>query len=327
MIKSDNLTIKSNPFKFLKNIKIHGTWLLFLLPALIIYSIFMAFPLFNSMRLSFYTGAGLVPDHFVGIKNYIELFFNPLWRDRFFNALKNTFIFFSINMGFQNTLSLLFATILATSLKGRSIYRTVIFLPTTLSTLVTGFLWLIILNPTWGAVNLILNKIGLSKYALPWLGLPSTALITITLVSCWQWMGIPTVLFLAGLQSIPEELFEAANIDGANAWQIFYRIKFPLLLPVVGIVSILTFVNNFSAFDIIYAMASSKGAPNYSTDLLGTFFYRTAIAGEHPVAQPDMGIGASIATVTFIILFIGVAIWLYLSREQIIKTTSHKKMG
>ena len=104
-------------------------------------------------------------------------------------------------------------------------------------------------------------------------------------------------MFLAGLLSIPEELVEAARVDGASAWQIFWRIKLPLLLPVIGIVSILTFVGNFNAFDIVYAMAGARGDPKYAADLMGTFFYRTAIAGEHPVARPNMGIGAAVATI------------------------------
>jgi raffinose/stachyose/melibiose transport system permease protein len=302
-----------------------GIWILFLIPATFVYTCFMAFPLFNSMRLSLYTGVGLVPDHFVGIKNYIELFFNPLWRDKFLNALLHTFIFFGINMAFQNTLGLLFATLLATSMKGKDIYRIIIFLPATLSILVTGFLWKLILNPTWGALNIFLKNIGLKHLALPWLGDPNVALIVITLVSCWQWVGMPTMMFLAGLQSISDELFEAANIDGANAWQIFWKIKIPLLMPVIGIVSILTFVANFNAFDVIFAMAGSRGAPNYATDLMGTFFYRTAIAGEHPVAQPDMGIGAAVATITFFILFIGVSFWLFQSREHIKKDAVKKE--
>jgi raffinose/stachyose/melibiose transport system permease protein len=292
------------------------TWLLFLLPALFIYTAFMAFPLVNSMRLSLYTGQGLSPDRFVGFANYFELFSNPLWRDRFFNAIGNTFLFFGIHMLVQNTLGLLFATLLAVPLKGGSIYRTIIFIPATLAIVVTGFLWSLILNPRWGAVNKLLETIGLEELARPWLGDPALALIVISLVSSWQWVGLPTMMFLAGLMGIPEELIEAARIDGASAWQTFWRIKFPLLIPVIGIVSVLTFVGNFNAFDVIFAMAGSRGEPGYSTDLLGTFFYRTAIAGEHPIAQPNMGIGAAVATVTFVILLVGVTIWLVSSRRQ-----------
>lgn len=291
------------------------TWILFLIPALVVYTIFMAFPLFNSMRLSLYQGEGLTPDHYVGLENYRELFNNPLWRDRFFNAIGNTFIFFAIHMLVQNTLGLLFATLLSnTRLRGRNIYRAIIFVPATLSVLVTGFLWTLILNPRWGMLNKILEAIGLGAWARPWLGEPNLALPVISLVSSWQWVGLPTMMFLAGLLTISDELTEAAVVDGANSWQIFTRIKLPLLRPVIGIVSVLTFIGNFNAFDVIFAMATSRGEPNYATDLLATFFYRTAIAGEHPVAQPNMGIGAAVATITFLILLAGVSLWLFFGR-------------
>jgi raffinose/stachyose/melibiose transport system permease protein len=292
------------------------TWILFLLPALLIYLGFMAIPLFNSLGLSFYTGAGLSPDRFVGFANYAELLTNPFYRDRFFNALTNTFIFFGIHMLVQNTLGLLFAALLASGIKGHSVLRTVIFIPATLSVLVIGFLWRLILNPQWGAVNQFLKSVGLRDWALPWLGEPGLVLIIISLVSCWQWVGLPTMMFLAGLLTISDDLLEAARVDGATAWQSFWSIKLPLLVPVIGIVAILTFVGNFNAFDIVYAMAGARGDPKYAADLLGTFFYRTAIAGEHPVARPDMGIGAAVATVTFVILLVGVSAWLVLQRQR-----------
>lgn len=292
------------------------TWLLFLLPALLIYTAFMAYPLVNSMRLSFYTGTGLSPDRFVGFENYETLFTNAFWSERFFNALGNTFVFFAIHMIVQNTLGLLFASLLASRIRGRIIYRTIIFAPATLSVLVTGFLWTLILNPRWGMLNQILEGVGLGDLARPWLGDEQLALPTIALVSSWQWVGLPTMLFLAGFLNIPEEVLEAAQVDGANILQVFFRIKLPLLFPVIGVVTILTFIGNFNAFDVIYAMAGARGEPGYSTDLLASFFYRTAIAGEHPVARPDMGIGAAVATCTFLILFVGVSLWLLIDYAQ-----------
>lgn len=306
--------IKVNLFSSASRSKM--TWALFLLPALAIYLIFMAGPLFDSLRLSLYQGEGFNPTQFVGFQNYVALFTNPVWRDRFFGAVLHTCIFFAIHMTVQNSLGLLFANLLASEFKGRDLFRTIIFTPATLSVLVTGFLWTLILNPQWGAVNKILVAVGLKSLALPWLGRANLALPVISLTSAWQWVGMPTVMFLAGLMGISEELLEAARIDGASEWLIFWRIKFPLLRPIIGIVAILTFVDNFNAFDVIYAMAGAKGEPGYSSDLLATLFYRTGIAGEHPVGIPNMGMGATIATMTFMILMAGVLIWLYYSRRQ-----------
>lgn len=292
------------------------TWVLFLLPAVLVYIVFMAAPLFDSLRLSLYTGQGYTPTEFVGLQNYIDLFTNPLWRERFSGAVGHTFLFFAIHMVVQNSLGLFFANLLSSDFKGRDFFRTIIFAPATLSVLVTGFLWTLILNPQWGAINIGLNAIGLKDWAKPWLGDENLALIVISLTSAWQWVGMPTVMFLAGLMGISDELLEAARVDGASSWTIFWKIKFPLLMPVVGVVSILTFVDNFNAFDVIYAMSGAKGEPGYSTDLLATLFYRTGIAGEHPVGIPNMGMGATIATLTFTILMVGVLIWLYFSRKQ-----------
>jgi len=293
-----------------------GTWVLFILPAVLVYVVFMAGPLFDSLRLSLYTGEGYTPTKFVGMQNYIDLFSNPLWRERFFGALGHTCIFFAIHMLVQNSLGLFFANLLSSDFRGRDLFRTIIFAPATLSVLVTGFLWTLILNPQWGAINLTLNAIGVKAWARPWLGDENLALIVISLTSAWQWVGMPTVMFLAGLLGIPDELLEAARVDGASSWTIFWKIKFPLLMPVIGVVAILTFVDNFNAFDVIYAMAGARGEPGYATDLLATLFYRTGIAGEHPVGIPNMGMGATIATLTFAILMAGVLCWLYLSRKQ-----------
>jgi raffinose/stachyose/melibiose transport system permease protein len=213
-------------------------------------------------------------------------------------------------MSVQNTLGLLFAVLLTTRIRARNFFRTVIFLPATLSVLVIGFLWSLILNPRWGMFNQLLELVGLGGLARPWLGDPQLALIVISLVSCWQWVGLPTMMYLSALLGIPDELIEAAKVDGASSWQSFWRIRFPLLAPIIGIVSVLTFIGNYSAFDIIYAMATSRGDPEYSTDIMGSFFYRTGIGGAILTGHVDAGMGAAIATIIFFILLFGVLLWL-----------------
>ena len=259
-----------------------------------------------------------MPTKFVGLQNYVELFTNPLYSDRLVGALKNTFILFGVCMAIQNTLGLMFANILSGRIRFGAAFRTLIFLPATMSVLVTGFLWKLILNPQWGAVNYLLVKMGLEQFrGYPWLGKPEIAMIVVSLVVVWQWVGNPTMIFLAGLQGISKDIVEAAAIDGASATQVFWKVKFPLLAPVIGVVTVLTFVGNFNAFDIVFALTNARGAPEYSTDIMGTLFYRIAIAGEHPVAQPNMGVGASIATVTFFILLAGVSLWLYFRERAV----------
>lgn len=282
-------------------------WFLYIMPALAVYVAFMAFPLLASLKLSFYTGNGFRLDTFVGFDNYARLFFDADIAPRFWGAFGNTWTFFAIHMLVQNSLGLMFALMLSNKrLRGAGFFRTVIFIPATLAIVVTGFLWKLMLDPNFGPINLLLEKIGLRMLALPWLGLEETTLTVISLVSSWQWVGIPTMIFTAALQSIPEDYFEAAQIDGASGWQVIKLIKLPILVPMMGVVGILTFTGNFNAFDVVYTMAGANGAPNYSADILGTYFYRTGIAGKHPVGIPDMGLGAAIATITFIMLLAGV---------------------
>lgn len=278
-------------------------WFWYILPALLFYVIFMAYPLLDSIRLSFFTG-NAQGRAFVGFQNYIHLFTDPESSTRYWNALGNTLLFFVIHMLVQNVLGILFANLLTQkNMKGQRFYQTLIFIPVTFAVLVTGYLWKLLLNPVWSGP--LLSQMGLSFLAKPWLGQGSTALICVALVSCWQWVGIPTMLFAAGLQNISDELIEAADIAGANSWQIFWRIKIPMLKPVIGMVAILTFVNNFNAFDVVFAMENANGAPGYATDLLGTLLYRVGIAGQHPIGIPNPGLGAAIATITFIILAVG----------------------
>ncbi|MDL2300506.1 sugar ABC transporter permease [Clostridiaceae bacterium OttesenSCG-928-D20] len=289
-------------------------WIWYVLPALLIYVVFMAYPLLDSIRLSFFTGNS-ANRSFAGLSNYVKLFTDSAVSGAYRNAFSNTVVFFIIHMLVQNCLGMLFAVLLTNSkMRGRGLYQTIIFIPTTMAILVTGYLWKLLLNPLWSKG--FLSSIGLSALAKPWLGQESTALIAVSLVSCWQWMGIPTMMFVAALRNIPEDYYEAASIEGANAWHIFWKIKLPLLMPQVGMITVLTFVNNFNAFDIIFSMETANGAPGYATDLIGTLFYRTGIAGQHPVGIPDAGLGSAIATITFIMLAIGSMIALRYTRSE-----------
>ena len=114
------------------------------------------------------------------------------------------------------------------------------------------------------------------------------------------------MMFVAAFQGIPDELIEAADIEGANTWQTFSRIRVPMIVPVIGMVAIMTFVSNFNAFDVVFSMETLDGAPDYSTDLIGTLFYRYGIAGQHPVGIPEPGVGSAISTCIFGMLLVGV---------------------
>jgi raffinose/stachyose/melibiose transport system permease protein len=275
----------------------------------------MVYPLLDSLRLSFFTIGEQNQEIFVGIQNYITLFTDTNYAPRFLGALKNNLAFFAIHMVVQNSIALLLAALLASGIRGSSIYRSVLFLPTVLSVVIIGFIWQLILNPLWGVSESILEAVSLGHLFQPWLGLPETALITVSLISVWQFVGIPMILFFAALIGIPEELLEAARVDGASGWQTFWRIKFPLILPAVGIVAILTFVGNFNAFDLIYTMKGANAGPDFATDIMGTLFYRTFFGQQLQLGNPTMG--ATVAAMMFLIILTGVLLYIFLWQRRI----------
>ncbi|GAA5529152.1 sugar ABC transporter permease [Herpetosiphon gulosus] len=276
----------------------------FLAPALLLYSIVLVFPLLDTLRLSLFSSNG---ESFVGLSNYQRLFTDSQWWPYFWRALKNTVLFFILHMLLQNPLGLLLAALLdSKNLRGRSIYRTLLFSPTMLSFVIVGFVWQLILSPTWGIAPAISEFLGV-RYR-PWLGLESTSLPTVALISIWQFVGIPMLFFMTALLAVPQDILEAARVDGASAWQLFWRVKFPLILPTVGIVSILTFIGNFNAFDLVYTAKGALAGPNFSTDLLGTFFYRTFYGFQLQLG--DYAMGTTIAVVIFLIILFGSLLYL-----------------
>lgn len=284
----------------------------FIAPAFLIYTVFMILPIVDSLRFSLYAPSpeNQQIDVFVGLQNYQSLLTEPQWNERLFGAIRNNFLFFAVHMLVQNPIGLLLASLISSSrIRGRSVYRTLIFLPTILSFVLVGFVWQIILSPLWGIAKDLLTSVGLPDLYQPFLGQESTALLTVALISVWQYVGIPMMLFTAALIGIPDEVIEAARVDGATAWTVFWRIKFPLILPTVGIVGVLTFVGNFNAFDLVYTMQTALANPNFATDLLGTFFYRTYFGFQTTSANPAMG--ATIAGVMFLIILTGVLLYLF----------------
>jgi raffinose/stachyose/melibiose transport system permease protein len=282
--------------------------LVFLAPAVLIYTIFMIYPIFDSLWLSLNNRTPQSEQIFVGLQNYQTLFSRQEWLHPLWNALCNNVLFFIIHMLVQNPIGLLLAALLATRVRGTSIYRTIIFTPTILSVVIIGFIWKLILNPAWGISRSILAVFGLANLSKPWLGLESTALTTLSLISVWQNIGIPMILFLAALIRIPEDLVEAAKVDGAGPWKIFWSIQFPLILPTVGLVAVLTFVGNFNAFELIYATQGAIAGPNFASDILGTFFFRTFFGYQLQPADPFMG--SAVAGVMLVIILVGVLIYL-----------------
>ena len=281
----------------------------FLAPALLVYTAIMIVPLIDTLRLALYTRVEGV-SHFVGFDNFRMLFGDERWSVHFWQALRNNVYFFAFHMVLQNPIGVALAALLSLPrLRGGAFYRTVFFLPTMLSFVIVGFTWKLILSPIWGVTPSLLGALGLKSWFHPWLGQESSALTTLALISVWQYVGIPLMLIYAALLGIPEEVLEAAELDGITGFSQFLKIKLPLIWPTIGICSILTFVGNFNAFDLIYTVQGALAGPNFSTDILGTFLFRTFFGNQLQLGDPNMG--AAIATVMFVIILCGVSIYLF----------------
>ena len=277
---------------------------LFVLPALVVYVAFSVYPLISSVVLSFFESSGR-ESSFVGVANYVDLFTNPTTSARFWNALGNNVEFFLIHLLVELPIGLLMAALLTSGRLRRSVgvYRTLLFIPATLSVVIVGFIWRLIINPLWGLVE------------FPLLGTEATALPTISLMSVWQYIGIPMIFLYTALLAIPDDVIEASRIDGAGSWTAFWRIKFPLIAPQFGLIVILTYIWTFNGFDIVYALNGSAPGPNYSTDILGTFFYRSFFGSSGQVA--DLDLGATVASVIFLLILVTTAAYFWLVQRRL----------
>lgn len=276
-----------------------STILIFLLPAFILYTMFMIWPLLQAVYFSMFEFKGLVREGFVGFANFKELFVRYPLNEQLPNAFAHNLLFFLGTMLIQNTIGLLLAVVLHGVKKSKQFFQTIYTTPYLISALVVGYIWSLMLNPLFGPVNNILKEIGLKSLARPWMGDPSLALPVVILVNAWQMLGFPLLLFSAGLSAINDEVREAALVDGVNRWQLFTKIELPLLTPVIGIVTVLTFIRDFNAFGIIWAMGGVAGGPAGATDVLGLVFYRTAFQG----GIDAFGLASALAVLMFIFIF------------------------
>lgn len=282
----------------------------FLFPAVCLYTIFFTVPILDSIRLSLYDSNGLIVGKFIGLANFIKLFTEYPFKERLINAFANNVKFFLIVTLIQNFVGFVFAYLLTRRIWGIPVIRKISFLPTTLSVLVVGYLFAkLIFNPVFGVFDKLLQFLYLGSWVRPWLGDPLFALPTLAAVVSWQFMGETILFYTAGIDNIPNELIEAAQIDGANHLQMIQHIVVPSIMPIIGIVTILIFIGDFTQFDIVYAMATTIGNPAYATDLFGSLFYRSAFM---PPARGGWGIGmgAAVSTVMSLVVFAGVLAWL-----------------
>ena len=274
-------------------------YLWFILPAILAYAFLFVYPTARAFYLSVFewSGQGSVGD-FIGLRNFQDALENARFRNAATNSAK---LFLAIFL-MQNTISLGLAVMLNRRSRVTHIYRTVIFLPVVISAVATGVIWGLMLNPQIGVVNPILEDIGLGRLTQLWQADPAWAMKTVYVVQFWQWNGMAVVLFLAGLQSVPEDLKHAALVDGARPWQVFKDVVFPMLAPAFTIVTVLSFILIFRAFDLIYVLTGPQGAPGGKTHVLGVLIYGDAFGVSGYSAMPRLSYAISEGVFLFVFL-------------------------
>lgn len=267
------------------------SWYAIVLPKVLVFTAVLVVPFFGAVYISLHQWDPLATTHpFVGLENYVTLFQDPI----FWISLKNT-VGFSIGLLFVDVpIALGLALLLDKNLRGTRIYSTAIFLPVVTSWVVVSLIWTWIYNPDYGLLNNILGSVGLPTFQ--WLNSTDTALLSITLMSIWKHVGFNMVLFLAGLQSIPEVYYEAAKMDGANRRQRFRYITLPLLKSTYVFVIVITMILSFRLFTQVFVMTG--GGPVNSSYSLVFYFY------EQGFNQFKMGYASALAVVLFVVVFV-----------------------
>jgi ABC-type sugar transport system permease subunit len=271
---------------------------------LAVYGLFVLLPLAWSLVVSTWSWNGLNQPEFIGLDNYVRALHDKL----FIGAFTNTAVWLIIAVTVPTAAGLGLAVLLDRPLRASRFYKSMFYLPITLSLVVVGQVWIWIYQPEWGLVNSVLRSFGLDELTRSWLGDPDTALIAVIVAWCWQQTALSLILYLAALTTVPKELLEAASIDGAGGWQQFRHILVPLLRPASVVVISLAVINTLKGFDIVFVL--TKGGPFHTSDNLAMFMYSETFF------KYQMGYGAAIATALFALAIIVIVIYFRQSRAS-----------
>jgi len=270
------------------------------LPAVLIFSVFYIIPFVWIFQLSLTNWDGILPTkNFIALANFKEIIFQD---SNWWQAMRNAGYITLVALTFQNVLAFSLAWACDRQIRLKHFYRTVFFIPPVLSEIVVGIVWRFIINDTGGAniINRMLSGMGLAQLTHNWLTDPNTVLTTVALVHSWKGFGWGFLIFLAGLQTIPKELYEAARADGANAWDCFHKITIPLMVPVIVLVAILTILGTMQAFALILGLVGGEFAGHTSVPVLRILAaMRDSSRFGYACAQ-GISFGAILVTISFI---------------------------
>ena len=269
------------------------TIILFILPALFIFTLIIPIPLIMSICLSFFDWNLLSPAKFVGLRNFIRLFTRD---DIFRQSIGNTFQYLGLSILFQIPLAYFLAIFLTRGKKFEKLIRNTVFMPAIISGTAVSLMFYFIYHPDVGLLNAFLRLVGQEDLIHFWLADSKTAMVCVCIAVAWQWVGYHMVIFVTGITAIPTEIIEAARIDGANSWQMAVKIITPNMKPVLRVSIVLITTSSFKAFDSIYVMTG--GGPAHATEVMASHMYNKAFL------QLDYGYGCSIGLILFLLCLI-----------------------
>lgn len=286
---SDQVSVRSRR----KRVGRAGTLLLFLLPGLIVYCVFIFFPVIQAIYYGFYNWSGLGPlTDFIGLKNYMTAFRNAT----FLTALAHNMEILVLSLVFQLSLSLFLALVIGKTLPGRTIFRTLFFMPFILSEVIAGYIWIFIYEPTnSGLVNATLQHVIPGFQTQAWLGDPHMVLFSIFVAMIWKYFGLHLVLYVAAIQNIPDDIIEAARMDGASALRVVRYIHLPLLGSTIRLSIFLSALGSLQYFDLIWIM--SNGGPVHASETMATYLYKAGFQSF------QLGYGSAVGVMMMLICF------------------------
>ncbi len=287
----------------------------FLLPAVLLYGFVFIVPFIGGLPLSFSDWNGISRFSFSGIGNFKQV----VTSSAFLSALEHNAVMVGSFFVLSNVVALGLALLLNRRPAGYQVYRTLIFLPAILSLVATGFIWTVLLDPQIGVVNPLLQSMGLGFVHPEWLASPHLALAVVIVVSWWQWGGVPMVIYGAGLKSIPGELLDAAQVDGAVGFRRMRYVVLPLLRPAIVVTTVLTFVTAFQSFAVVYVLEGIEGAPGGATDVVGTLIYRTAFGTGAFSSTANLGYSEANAVGVMVVLAVGLVFMQLYFRHRIVE--------
>lgn len=296
------------------SIRARRYYVAFILPGLSLYLLFVVFPTVEAFRVSLYQWSGIgEPTHFIGLQNFATALTSPTFYAAFWHNVE----LFAAIFVLQNTIGMFLAVLLHRRPRFFEFYRAALFLPVIISLVATGLIWQLIFGSNIGLMTPLLQGLGLDSLVHDWLGDDYLTFWLLVLVQFWQWMGLPMIIYLAGLQSVPEELTAAARIDGANEFQAFRHVVFPLLAPAFSVVTGLSFITMFKVFDIPFVMVGPAGSPDGSTDVLSLLIYRTAFGlGTTVQSSLQQGYAVAIGVIMFLAILAAATIQLVFLRRR-----------